>query len=144
MRTPVPGVKVTTTETTSYQVELWIGPALEMTDFPLMSSLDQGQPVNRHLEVHIFERGSGSKLTDIIPSVRLTRLVSGISRELAANRESGASQGISFVPACLVSKHREVEPHFGDNIYLASGTYNIIFGVGDEIAEAAFLLPAPQ
>ena len=71
VRTPVPGVKVTTTETASYRVELWIGPKLKMTDFPIMSSLDQGQPVNRHLEVHIFDRGSGSKLTYIIPSVRL-------------------------------------------------------------------------
>ena len=140
VRTPVPGVKVITTETASYQVELWIGPA--QTDFPIMSSSDQGQPVNAHLEVHIFDRGSGSKLTDIIPSVRLTHLVSGISRELAANRESGASQRISFVTACLISKHREVEPHFGDNIYLASGTYNTIVSVGDETAEAGFRLPA--
>jgi len=142
VRTPVPGVKVTRTETASYQVELWIGPV--QPDFPIMSSSDRGQPVNGHLEVHIFDRGSGSKLTDIIPSVRLTHLVSGISRELAANLESGASQGTSFVTACLISKHRELEPHFGDNIYLASGTYNIIFSVGDETAEVGFLLPASQ
>ncbi len=45
VRTPVPGVKVTMTQTASYQVELWIGPELKMTDFPIMSSLDQGLPV---------------------------------------------------------------------------------------------------
>ena len=138
LRTPVPGVNQTTTQTASYRVEIWSGPTLTMmmTSFPIMSSIDQGQPVNRHLEVHIFDKISGTKLTDIVPSVSLTHLGTGVSRELADVQETGAALGVSFVTACQLSKHREIEPHFGDNIYLQEGTYTVIIGVAEETAEA--------
>ena len=136
-RTPVPGVEQTAVETAFYRVELWTGPVLTMmTAFPVMSGTDQGQPVNRHLEVHIFDKSSGAKVTDIIPVVKITDLSTGASRELALSRETGGSQGISFVTACLVSRHREVEPHFGDNLHLRSGDYTLIVGIGDEAAVA--------
>ena len=125
--TPVPGVEQTTTLTASYRVELWTGPALRMMmmSFPIMSAVDQGQPVSRHLEVHIFDRTSGAEVTDVIPEVRITDQVTGASRELAGTQETGASQGVSFVTACLISKHREVQPHFGDNIFLPDGKYTV-------------------
>ena len=131
-------MEVTTTETASYQIELRIGPAVTgmMTAFPIMSTSDLGQPVDSHLEVHIFEKGTGARLIDIDPLVRLTQHETGSARELATTQESGASQGVSFVRACLISKHREVQPHFGDNLYLPRGTYTITVEVGEETAEA--------
>ena len=136
-RTPVPGVEQTAVETASYRVELWTGPALTvMTAVPVMSRTDQGQPVNRHLELHIFDKSSGAKVTDIIPAIRITDRSTGVSRELAFSLETGVSQGVSFVTACLVSRHREVEPHFGDNLHLRGGDYTLIVGIGDEAAVA--------
>ena len=107
-----------------------------MTSFPIMSSIDQGQPVNRHLEVHIFDKVSGAKLDDLVPSVRLTHQGTGVSRELADGQDTGSSLGVSFVTACQLSKHRAIEPHFGDNVSLQKGTYTVIIGVAEEIAEA--------
>ena len=137
-RTPVPGVAVTATHTDSYTVELWTGPALTgmMTAFPIMSAMDQGQPVNRHMEIHLFDKNTGAKLIDITPRVKLTDVETGVSREWAATQESGGSLGVAFVTACLISKHREVEPHFGDNIYLRDGAYAVTIGIEDETAEA--------
>ena len=128
--TAMPGVDQTAAQTASYRIELWTGTALMMmmmmmmmmTEFPIMSTMDQGQPVNQHLEIHIFNKSSGAKVTDIIPVVNITNQVTGASRDLADARETGASQGVSFVTACQVSMHREVEPHFGDNIYLPNGS----------------------
>ena len=135
MQTPVPGVEQTATQSASYRVELWTGPALTVTmSFPTMSVMDQGQPVNRHLEIHIFDKNSGAKVTEMIPTVNITDQATGASRELADVQETGASLGVSFVSACLISKHREGEPHFGDNIYLPDGTYSITVAVGDETA----------
>ena len=138
VRTPVPGVNQTTTQTASYRVEVWSGPALTMmmTSFPIMSSMDQGQPINRHLEVHIFDKISGAKLTDLVPSVTLTHQGTGVSRELADGQETGSSLGVSFVTACQLSKHRAIAPHFGDNIYLPKGTYTVVIGVAEETAQA--------
>ena len=135
-RTPVPGVEQTATLTASYKVELWTGPALMMMmmSFPIMSAMDQGQPVSRHLEVHIFDRTSGAEVTDVIPAVRITDQATGTSRELADTQETGASQGVSFVTACLISKHREVQAHFGDNIFLPDGNYTVSVVVGNETA----------
>jgi hypothetical protein len=141
LRTPVPGVEQTAIQTASYRIELWTGPALTMTmSFPNMSAMDQGQPVNRHLEIHVFDRSSGGKETGLIPSVSITDKATGVSRELAESRETGASLGVSFVTACLISKHREVEPHFGDNLYLPNGNYTITVGVGTETATAEISL----
>ena len=79
-------------------------------------------------------------MTDIIPTVNITDQTTGISRELADVEETGSSLGVSFVSACLISKHCNVEPHFGDNIYLPEGTYTVTVGVGDETASAELLL----
>ena len=75
-------------------------------------------------------------MTDVIPTVRITNQATGASRELAGTQETGASQGVSFVTACLISKHRDVETHFGDNIYLPDGVYTFTVTVGGETAVA--------
>ena len=137
-RTPVPGVVQTAIQTASYEVELWTGPALRMMSmaFPIMSIADEGNPVNRHLEIHIFDKSSRAKVTSVVPVVRITNRATGVTRELADGQETGASLGVSFVTACQISKHRDVEPHFGDNIYLPDGEYTVAVRVGDETAVA--------
>ncbi len=121
------------TQTTSYRIELGIGPLITMmTSFPIMSMMDQGQPVNHHFEVHIFDKSSGAKVKDVIPTVTITDLATGSSRGLATDQATGTSQRVAFVTACLISKHRVVEPHFGDNLYLPDGTYTITVNVGNE------------
>ena len=58
-------------QTASYRIEIWTGPALTMMTmmeaFPIMSTMDGGQPVNRHLEVHIFDRSTGEDVTSLTP-----------------------------------------------------------------------------
>ena len=142
--TSVPGVEQTAVETASYRVEVWTGPELAtmmmMADFPIMSTMDQGYPVNRHLEIHIFDQSSGAKVTDVVPAVKITNKATGASRELAVMQEEGTSLAVAFVMACQMSNHREVEPHFGDNIYLPDGQYKVTVGVGDETAIAEISL----
>jgi len=122
-------------QTASYRIELGIGPVVTMmTSFPIMSMTDQAQPVNRHFEVHIFDKSSGAKVMDMIPTVRITDQVTGSSRELATDQATGSSQGVAFVMACSISKHRVIEPHFGDNLYLPDGEYTVTVGVGNETA----------
>lgn len=101
----------------------------QMTD---MTFTDQGQPVNHHLEVHIFDKGSGARVTDVIPTVRITDESAGTSRELANNVH--ASGEIPYVLACMTAKHRAAERHFGDNLYLSDGEYTVTVGVGNETA----------
>jgi hypothetical protein len=76
----------------------------------------------------------------LIPSVSITDKATGVSRELAESQGIGVFSRVSFVTACLISKHRGVEPHFGDNIYLPNGNYTITVGVGIETATAEISL----
>ena len=110
-----------TTETVSYRIKLRIGPKVTMAA-TTMTVVDQGRPVNRHLEVHIFDRKSGAEVKSVIPVVRIK------------NQATGASRGLANVKACLTSRHRETEPHFGDNMYLLDGTYTVTVSVGKETA----------
>ena len=87
-----------------------------------MTITDEGQPVNRHLEVHIFDRNSGAQVKDLTPKVTIT------------NQATGVSRGLPNVTACLESNHLEVEPHFGDNLYLPDGQYGVTVEVGNETA----------
>lgn len=117
---PIQGVEWTT-DTSSYRIKIRIGPKVTMAATS-MTTVDQRRPVNRHLEVHIFDKKSGAEVKTVVPAVRIT------------NQGSGTSRGLPNVKACLVSKHRETEPHFGDNLYLANGTYTVTVSVGKEIA----------
>ena len=108
-------------QTTSYTVEIRTGPELSMAS-PTMTVTDQGKPVNHHVEIHIFNKSTGAKVTDLIPTARITDQASGTSRLL------------TNMMACLISKHRDREPHFGDNLYLADGEYTIAVVVSSETA----------
>ena len=125
-------------QTASYRIEIWTGPALTMMTmmeaFPIMSIMDRGQPVNRHLEVHIFDRSTGEDVTSLTPVVRITNQATWESRELPGEQEIGISEGVSFVTACRISGHREIQPHFGDNIYLPDGKYTVTVDAAGETA----------
>ena len=137
-RTPVPGVERTEALTDTYRVEVWMGPELTSmmitTAFPVMSVMDGGRPVNRHIEIHIFDKDSGTKVTDMVPTVSISNGATDVTRELAKTQVEGGSKGTSFITACQISGHRDQEPHFGDNIYLATGSYEVVVGIGTETA----------
>jgi hypothetical protein len=85
-----------------------------------MATTDQGQPVNRHLEVHIHDKNSGAQITDAIPTVSIT------------DKATGTLRTVPNVLACMTLKHREIEPHFGDNLYMTDGSYTITVSIRDE------------
>jgi hypothetical protein len=88
----------------------------------VMTMVDRGQPVNHHLEVHIFDKVSGAEVKNLIPNVTIT------------DKAAGTSQGLGNVQACLLANHRVTEPHFGDNLYLPNGRYTVTVGIGSEAA----------
>ena len=54
--------------TTSYRIKVRIGLKVTMA-MSTMTMVDQGQPVNRHLEVHIFDKQSGANVKSVVPIV---------------------------------------------------------------------------
>jgi len=110
-----------TARTASYRVNVRIGSKVTMA-MSTMTTVDQGQPVNRHLEVHIFDRQSGANLKSVVPVVTIT------------NQTTRASRRLANVEACLTSRHLETEPHFGDNLYLPDGTYTVTVRLNQESA----------
>ena len=91
-------------QSASYRIELPIGPVVTMMEFTEMSTMDQGQPVNYHLKVHIFDASSGAVVMDVIPVVRITNQATGVSREM----ETGTFSRVhANVMACMVSKSCE-------------------------------------
>lgn len=126
--TPVPvveNVQKSSAQTASYRIELRIGPVVSMPASMMsaaMTTTDQGQPVNHHLEVHMYDRNNARIVGEAIPDVSITE------------RSSGARRELTNITACLTLRHREIEPHFGDNLYLSGGRHTITVGVGDERA----------
>ena len=110
-----------TAQTTSYRIKVRIGLKVTMA-MSTMTMVDQGHPVNRHLEVHIFGKQSGANVKSVVPIVTITNQATRTSRKLAN------------VEACLTARHREIEPHYGDNLFLPDGTYAVTVGVGQETA----------
>lgn len=88
---------------------------------PVMTMTDQGQPVNRHLEVHLFNKTTGAVLESPIPTMTITDAM-GKSRKLAS------------VTAMYGAKEGTSDWHFGNNVYLPDGTYTISVQVGNEQA----------
>jgi hypothetical protein len=113
-----------TAQTASYRISIRIGPTIEgeaMGPVATMAVTDQGQPVNRHLEIHIYDRSTGAKVKDVTPAVGFT------------DQATGASRGLANVLACLLAGLQPV-PHYGDNLYLSGGTYTVTVGIGNETA----------
>ena len=122
-----------TTQTASYRITVRTGPMVTMEVMQMgaaMTTVDQSQPVNHHLEVHVFDKISGTEVKDLVPKVRITDLGTGGTREFGVDRHPSGE--VPYVTACLLSNHRVKEPHFGDNLHLRDGTYTIAIGVGNE------------
>ena len=127
-----------TAKTASYRIQVLTGPlvmeAAMMRMSGIMSTTDQGQPVNRHLEVHIFDISTGAVRKDVVPTVRITDQATGTTRQLADVHAAGAAQGGAYVMACIISEHRPEDRHFGDNVYLPDGSHTVTVEVDGETA----------
>ena len=89
---------------------------------PTMAMTDQGRPVNRHIEVAVYDKATGARLGSPMPRITITDRKTGSSRELKA------------VAAMYDVKEGQGDLHFGDNVHLAKGTYRITVSVGGERA----------
>ena len=149
--TPTPSIQGVeqTAQTVSYRLELKIGPVVMVPSsdpmMPGMSVTDQEQPVNHHLELHIYDVSSGERVEvydeasggfvkDVLPTIRITDQATGTSRLIESEPHS------SFLLACVVTKHRGTDRHFGDNLYLPNGSYTFALGVANETAVAEISL----
>lgn len=119
----VPAFPTETTEAEaqigSYSIELLFGPVQSMTGAG-MSMTDQGNPVNQHLEIHIYSRGSGAAVLGASPAITIRNLASGETREFRDVRE------------CVPPDDHGAGPHYGDNLHLPDGRYSITVTVGEE------------
>jgi hypothetical protein len=93
-------------------------------DMGMMSDqMDQGMAANHHLEVHINQADSGSVVMDVTPTIRITDKVTGASRDLPQVMGMyGASMGMT-------------DFHYGQNVFLPDGTYQVKILVGADTAE---------
>jgi len=144
----MPGAITLTQLTASYSVTLGIAPAMQMamagsdqaTAAPMvmvpmpdtgmsmgsmamtMSAMDDGQPVNHHLGVHIHDATTGALITNIMPTISIANEGTGETRTLG---DVVPMYGMPAGPSDL---------HFGNNAYLPDGTYTVTVGVGQETA----------
>ena len=121
-----------TTETAIYKVKLVVGePVVVPPDVQAASGLtqiDQGQPVNRHVEIHFYDRSTGEIISHLLPNLRITNAALGTARIIYTEPRS------AFLLACVLAVHLPEDGHFGDNFYLPEGVYTFTALVGDEVA----------
>lgn len=89
---------------------------------PTTAMTDQGRPVNRHVEVAVYDKATGARLGSPMPRITITDRKTGSSRELKA------------VTAMYDVTEGQGDLHFGDNVHLAKGTYTVTVSVGGERA----------
>jgi len=89
---------------------------------PTMTMIDQGRPVNRHLEVVVYDKATGASLGSPMPTITVTDPATGKARTLRG------------VVGMYDIKKGERDLHFGNNIHLANGTYRVTVSVGGERA----------
>ena len=89
---------------------------------PTMAMTDQGGPVNRHIEVAVYDTVTGARIRSAMPRITITDRKTGRSRELQA------------VTAMYDVKEGQGDLHFGDNVHLANGTYRVTVSVRGERA----------
>jgi hypothetical protein len=91
---------------------------------PQMSSTDQGQTVNHHLEVHLKDASSGNVLSNPIPSISIAD-------------SSGNSRQVSNIVQMYDPTAGQSDLHFGNNVYLPGSTYTVTVTIGPETATFA-------
>ncbi len=93
-----------------------------MSMMPMMATTDGGQPVNHHLEVHVLDNASGAPDATVDPQITIT------------SESNGQSHTVDDVAAMYDEQMGMGDLHYGNNIYLADGTYTIAVTIGSETA----------
>ena len=129
-----------TQSTAHYRITLDIGPVptmsrpgqaaralegevpLSMAGMPVSTvpMTDQGQPVNCHIEVAVYDKATGAHLRDAMSRITITE------------RKTGRSMALQAATAIYDPKEKQGILHFSDNVHLANGTYRVIVFVGGE------------
>lgn len=86
---------------------------------PEMTMTDQGQPVNHHLEVQVIDLATNKVISDTMPTIVITDSAS-------------MSRTLSPVAAMYDVQVGQNDLHFGNNVYLAAGTYTIAVTYNNE------------
>jgi hypothetical protein len=89
---------------------------------PTMTMTDQGRPVNRHIEVAMYDKSTGARLGSPMPKITIT------------DRKTGRSKVLQAVTAMYDVKEGQGDLHFGDNVHLDNGAYRVTVSVGGERA----------
>jgi hypothetical protein len=87
-----------------------------------MDAMNEGQPVNRHLEVHMHDKATGTVLSIPMPMIVLTA------------QATGKSWNVSAITLMYDVKRGPQDLHFGQNLYLPAGVYTVTVTVGGERA----------
>jgi hypothetical protein len=87
---------------------------------PMMAMTDQGQPVNHHLEVHLYDAATGEPIMDQVPTITITDQATGEARTLS-----------SVVPMYGIEEGMS-DWHYGNNVYLPDGLYTLTVGVAGQ------------
>jgi len=86
------------------------------------SMSDEGMGVNHHLEVHITDNSSGAMVNDVSPLIRIRDKTSGVSRDL------------NDVMAMYSAQMGPSDFHYGQNVWLPDGQYDITVMLGTQSA----------
>ena len=128
-----------------YRFEVYVGPVVSMEGFVHLTGMDQGHQVNQHIEIYIWDRESGERVTDVVPNVTIEDWDTGSSRAL----DTGPLlPGRANLHACRLDRHRDIQPHIGgdhphlgDNLYLLGQSFTVTVEAGGETAEFDFEPP---
>ena len=128
-----------------YRFEVYVGPVVSMEGFVNLTGMDQGHQVNHHIEVYIWDRESGERVTDVVPNVTIEDWDTGSSRTL----DTGPLlPGRANLHACRLDRHRDIQPHtgdehphLGDNLYLLGQSLTVTVEAAGETAEFDFEPP---
>ena len=116
-----------------------------MEGFVYLTGMDQGHQVNQHIEIYVWDRESGERVTDIVPDVTIEDWATGSTRTL----DTGAMlPGRANIHACRLDRHRDIQPHIGadhphlgDNLYLLGQSFTVTVEAAGETAEFDFEPP---
>ncbi len=92
---------------------------------PAMSTTDQGQPINHHLEIAVADKTSGAVITNQMPAITLK------------NNTTSATRTFDAAMAMYDVQVGRDDIHFGGNLYLPDGIYTISAVVNGETATFA-------
>jgi hypothetical protein len=96
-----------------------------------MATTDDGQPVNHHLEVHVYDIMTGAVIANPVPSITIT------------DNTTGATRTLADVMGMYDVQTGTSDLHFGNNVYLKDGdTYTIQVMEGSDMVTFANIVPS--